>query len=223
MGSGLLSSRYMPSPASRSGWAPRPPSLGTLSYNKLFAWMRHGFPLASNSPITSSLKRKASWGSEAAVKLSIVEQGTESAAPCLFESSAVAAACFPSLPLNIPGHRDKDPLQPVVVDGDILLARVLLQVFLPVECVNSLRVWVAQLLLVHSLQPREQKLRRAVQPSPVCSGLWCVFAAGTLRCLGERLGGNFKSFQCFDGDWVNPNWIHSYLRSFYKLQRAGWL
>lgn len=36
------------------------------------------FPLAFNSQIALSLKRKASRGSEAAVKLSIVEQGTES-------------------------------------------------------------------------------------------------------------------------------------------------
>lgn len=107
-GSGLLSAWSLsPSPASRTRRAAatlRRPSLGTLSYNKLFARMRHGFPLPFNSQITSSLKRKASWGSEAAVKLSIVELGTEPEAPCVSESFAVAASCFPSLPRTSPGR-----------------------------------------------------------------------------------------------------------------------
>lgn len=106
MGSGLLSAwRFLPLAECRAQQAARGeraaatlrrPSLGTLSCNKLFAWMRQDFPLAFNSQITLSLKRKASWGSEAAVNLSIVEQGTESEAPWFWE--LCCGGCFLSFP-----------------------------------------------------------------------------------------------------------------------------
>lgn len=50
-----------------------------------------------------SLKRKASGGMEAAVKLFKAEWGTESEAPHVFESFAVSAACFQFPPLDVPG------------------------------------------------------------------------------------------------------------------------
>lgn len=224
MGSGLVSAWRLvplaecraPQPHGQSRRRPAPSFPRYIKLQQAVCWMRHGFPLAFNSQITLSWKRKTSWGSKAAVKLSIVEQGTESEAPRVFESFAVVAPCLPSLPLNIPGQRAKIPLQPMVVDGDILLTQMLLHVFLAVECVECL-------VSLSSVHTRSTPRAGAAPRSPVRSALPSVFAAGALRCLGERLGGNFKSFQRFDGDWVNPSWIHSYLRSFYKLQRAGWL
>jgi len=105
--------------------------------------------------------------------------------------------------LSVPHAEELNHVQPAVDDGAVLLTRMLLKIFLPSEHLKS-HTWL-------SIPPDPAHGTQNIPASSQCTGLHsprlyapvCHACSMVKRCaaFGERLGGNFKHFQCLSGDW----------------------